>query len=90
MSVSDAVERDLEAIAERDRALADSTMAAVARSLASELDSSSNSATSKSMCARELREVMAHLRDLTPEKAESDPIDDLSARRTARRGLPAA
>jgi hypothetical protein len=58
--------------------------------MAREIDSSGNSATSKSMCARVLAEVMAELRGLTPAEEESDALDDLSARRAARLGGPKA
>jgi hypothetical protein len=81
VSVVAAVARDLAKLPDD---LGESTLAAAALALAEELDRS-NSATSKSMCAKELRETMAVLRALAPSKKEQDAIDDLTARRTARR-----
>ena len=54
MSVVDAVTRDLESLGD----LKDSALAASALELAAAVDAPDNSATSKSMCARELREHM--------------------------------
>lgn len=84
-SVLTAVERDLEAIRKRDRQLADSALAATAMQLAYELEHPFNSATSKSMCAARLIETMERLRELAPEAEKEDKLDELSARRSARR-----
>lgn len=83
MSVLDAVNRDLAAIKKVAPHLADSTLAATAQSLAVEMDGS-NSATSKSMCAKALVDIMEQLRELTPEQKKGDRLDDLEARRVAR------
>ena len=83
MSVVKAVKKDLAAIRKRDAALADSALAATALALAGELDDD-NSATSKSMCARALVDVLEQLRGLTPKAQEGDMLDDLAARRAAR------
>jgi hypothetical protein len=85
-----AVERDLKEFAKRDKALADSTLAASARALAAELDDPENSATSKSMCARVLLDTLDRLRELLPEQEEKDRLDELSSRRTARLARRAA
>lgn len=90
MSVVEAVERDLALIAERDKGLAESALAASALVLAAELDSAGNSATSKSMCARALREALDRLRELAPAEAEEDKLDELGSRRAARIGGAAA
>ncbi len=84
MSVVDATEADLAAIRKLAPALADSALGALALALASEIDEAGNSATSKSMCARALTDVLGQLRDLTPENGEGDSLDDLSARRATR------
>jgi len=83
--VIDATEAELETIAKRNPALADSALAASAVALAYEIQNPYNSATSKSMCARELRETMAKLRELAPEAEGEDGIDELGTRREARR-----
>lgn len=85
MSVVAAVERDLESIRRVDPVLAGSALAATALVLAGELDDAENSATSKSMCARALREAMDRLRELAPAAAELDRVDELSSRRGKRR-----
>ena len=58
-------------------------LVATAVALARELDAK-NSATSKSMCARALREVMDRLRELAPPVEHGDRLDDLTARREKR------
>lgn len=83
--VLEAVDRDLQKIARVSAELADSTLAATAREMASQLDDPGNSATSKSMCARVLSDVMEQLRELTPEGDDKDGVDELNARRAARR-----
>lgn len=83
VSVVDAVNRDLAKLPKEWR---DSTFAASALALATEMDSPSNSATSKSMCAKALKETMDRLWELAPPKKERDGLDDLAARRAKRRG----
>ena len=83
LTVSAAVRRDLASLAERTPDLAVGTLAATALALAREMDSES-SATSKSMCANSLREVLDRLLELSPVDEEADHLDDLTARRTAR------
>lgn len=89
LKVTDAVKRDLAQIAKRDKALARSGLAASALALAKALDEPKNSATSKSMCARSLKETLDRLRELAPPAKERDNVDDLSARRAARRAKSA-
>jgi len=84
MSVVAAVTRDLGELRRRAPDLADSALAASALALAAEIDSQGNSATSKSMCARELRDTLDRLRDLAPKQEEKDDLDDLAARRARR------
>lgn len=83
VSVAEAVRRDLQALSRRDELLASSALAASALALAGEMDAD-NSATSKSMCARALQDVLDRLRELAPPVEEGDDLDDLSARRAAR------
>lgn len=84
LSVAAAVQRDLDAIAELDEALARSGLAASALALARELDKPKTSATAKANCARALTEQLDRLRELAPEEQEGDQLDDLSARRADR------
>jgi ribosomal protein L37E len=83
--VAEAVTRDLRAIYEVAPELGSSGLAALALSLAREMDNPGNSATSKSMCARALQEALKELRSLVPEKPEGDALDDIVARRAERR-----
>lgn len=89
LTVVASVKRDLAEIADRDPALAQSGLAATALSLAREMDGD-NSATSKSMCARSLADVLDRLRALAPEKKEANRVDDLAKQRDARRQRSAA
>jgi len=84
-TVAAAVERDLAEIAKRDSALAESSLAMSALRLAREMDNAGNSATSKSMCAREMRDTLDRLRDLAPQEVPSDRLDDLARQRAKRR-----
>lgn len=91
-SVTASVEADLAAVAKQDKALATGALAALALSMARQLDDPGNSATSKSMCARVLLDTMSRLRELTPEAEEADGVDDLQKRRQKRiegQGRPA-
>jgi hypothetical protein len=84
VSVVEAVKRDLGVLAKRDASLARSALAASCLVLAAQLDDPGNSATSKSMCARALREAMDRLRELAPPESVEDRLDDLGARRAKR------
>jgi hypothetical protein len=77
----------VEAAVERDLAgsVRGSALAATALALARELDRSGNSATSKSMCARALLDCLDRLRALAAEEPVADRLDDLAARRSARK-----
>lgn len=79
-SVEVAVQREIESLGVRGTA-----HAATALALARELDSTTNSATSKSMVARSLNDTLDKLRELAPDDDESDPLDELAARRSGRR-----
>jgi hypothetical protein len=58
--------------------------AALCLALAREIDNPKNSATSKSMCAGQLRDALADLRARMPAAPESDEVDDIAARGPAR------
>lgn len=85
-----AVNRDLRAIAERDERLAKSARAETARSLARMLDDPATAATARMGCARELGKCMDRLWELTPADTKGDAVDDLAAKRAARRDRRAA
>jgi hypothetical protein len=83
-TVTDALEQELARLSKRAH-LADSTLAATARALAHELDSSRNSATSKSMCAKAMYDAIDRLYDLAPEEAQADDVDEIRRKREERR-----
>lgn len=82
MSVSEAVQLDLDALG--DDRLAKGALAATALELASQMDNPRNSATSKSMCAKSLTDVLARLRDLAPPQDEDSPLTRIRRRRDER------
>lgn len=82
--VEEAVRRDLDAIAERDAALAGSGLAIAALALATRIDDLGNSATSVAACARALVEALDRLRELVPAESEADALDDLGRARASR------
>ena len=84
LNVIEAAEREVEATRERDASLADSALAASAVALAYEIANPFNSATSKSMCAREMRDTLDRLRELAPEEDHADSLDELKQRRSER------
>jgi hypothetical protein len=86
VSVVAALEAELKALGPKG---ADTTLAATALALAAELDGN-NSATSKSMCAKSMIDVLRELRAIAPPKLEADGVTDLNARREARRVAAAA
>lgn len=83
LTVTGGIVRDLEDIASRSPELSRSGLAMTALALAREMDSES-SATSKSMCATALVNVMGRLRELAPPDEKRDGLDDLASRRAAR------
>jgi hypothetical protein len=92
-SVVAATEHEIRALAAVVPGLAVCALSAAALELARQMDADGNSATSKSMCARELRETMGLLRGMAPEEREESPLDEIRARRAAKieaAGKPAA
>ena len=83
VTVVEAVERELRSLGDAS----ESGLAASALVLAAELDDPGNSATSKSMCARALRETLDRLRQLSPQADAADRVDELAAKRSARRAV---
>jgi hypothetical protein len=86
LSVVAALTAELEALGPKGR---DSSLAATALALAEELDAD-NSATSKSMCAKSMVDVLRELRSFAPPKREADGVTNLNDRREARRSAAAA
>lgn len=84
LNVIEAAEREVEAIRKHDTDLADSALAASTVALAYEIANPYNSATSKSMCAREMRDTLDRLRELAPEEDHADSLDELKQRRSER------
>jgi hypothetical protein len=78
------VKRDLAAIAKRSPSLATSALAMSAFVLADQLDNGRTSATSKSMCAKALLEIVNRLIALSPPEEKRDGLDDLATRRAKR------
>ena len=83
-SVVEALERDLICWAKKNPDVAESTLAAVAFSLAEKLDDPTPSAAMKSMVANSLVAVLTDLRAQLPQDEEKDAIDDLARRRAER------
>ena len=84
MSVLEGVDRELAELRKRDKRLAESGLAEMARALAEGIDSSGNSFTSRSIAAKELRDTMAAIRDLAPVAVKHDKVDELAKRRADR------
>lgn len=84
MSALEGVERDLAEIARRDTDLALSALAMTAKVLATKIDNPANSATSVSMCAKALVDVMTKLRDLAPPEEKKGTLHGIRAGRTLR------
>ena len=78
-----AVQRDLDAIGERDKNLAKCGLAQVALRLAEGIDAD-NSLTSKAMAAKELGRTLAELRELAPAERKKDGIDQLKQKRAEK------
>jgi hypothetical protein len=87
MDVFEAVDAEVAALG---RDAEGSAMAATARALARELDDPGTSATSKSMCAKALVDVMREIRSLAPPKVEEDEIERARKRRADRQAAARA
>lgn len=85
MNVVDAVQRDLDQIKRRDPRLAESALAASALALAADLDNPRTTANARAQAAKVLLETLDRLRMLVPPAEQEDAVDDLSAKRAARR-----
>jgi hypothetical protein len=77
-SVFESTERELEQLG-----VAGSALAAVALAMAEQIDGP-GSATSKSMCAKVLADVLRELRALAPPKRQEDRVDEIAKRRQDR------
>lgn len=85
MDVIDGVLHDLQVLMKHDETIAESALAATAVMLAKELANPYNSATSKSMCAKELKDTLAQLRGMVPPERKKDALDGISEHHAARR-----
>lgn len=79
------VNADLKAMEDRLPGVSSSGLAEAARALARELGAPDNSATSKALCARALRETLDRLADMLPPENGRDGIDQLAVERARRR-----
>lgn len=98
-SVVLAVKRDLRELERRSPGISKSGLAAGALAMARELDDPENTASGKASCMRQLDAVLAELR-LTARRAQPhdpkpnvptetpDGLDEITARRAARRAGP--
>lgn len=77
MTVEDAVREELEDVD------ASGALAATALAMAREIDAG-NSATSKSMCAKVLMDVLREIRAQAPPKRQEDRVDEIAKRRQER------
>lgn len=75
--VAEGVERDLRALADDLPDEASGGLAALARELAGMVDDDMNPATARAACAKELRTVLAMLRELVPADEDADELDQL-------------
>ena len=88
MFVVDALTKDLQAMGPR---ASGTTLAETALALARSLDDDGNSATSKSMCAKSMIDVLCELRQLAPPRQEADNVTNINSERDKRRvGVAAA
>lgn len=88
VSVVAGVRADIKRITVLAPDMAKSSLALSALALAALIDDPGNSATSRSMCARELRETLVALAAACPEVREADGVDELAGRRAARIAKP--
>lgn len=79
-----AAEAEVERIRKVDADLADSLLAALVVSLAYEIENPYNSATSKSMCAHELRQTIDRLRELMPAEKRKGALHDIKSGHASR------
>jgi hypothetical protein len=89
VSVVAALEVEFAELAGRAPGLSAGALAAACFELGRQLDDPGNSATSKSMCAKSLQDILGQLRALAPPVLSSDGLDDIQAQRAKRRGVAA-
>lgn len=80
-----AVRRELKALGVRDERLREGTDAALALAMAHRVDDPAVSAAAAASCGKVLGEAMVRLRLAAPAAHKRDFLDDLNARRAARR-----
>lgn len=81
ITVYEALLRELEKL---PTDLSESALAASALAMAREIDSATNSATSKSMCQARLQDAWLKLQELRPPVHEADGVDAILARMEAQ------
>lgn len=86
-SVRDAVENELAGLPDD---LSESPTAAAALALAESIDLGTDTYRFQSALVAQLRECMTELHEKAPAKVEGDKVDDLNARRDARRRAASA
>lgn len=84
MTVTEAVSSELEEFERRVPGLGSGALAAMALSLAADMDDPHTGSTSRSMVSKELRDTLAALRALAPARTEGSPLDEIRARRDAK------
>ena len=85
------VERAVEAdLAELPEELQHSSTAALARALAQSVDIGSETYRFQAALSAQIRECVTELQEKAPRKVEGDRVDDLNARRAARRRAASA
>lgn len=83
-TVCEAVRAELDDLERRKSGLGSGALAAAALALAASVDRP-DSTTSQAMCSKELRDTLAALHAMAPAEELRDDLDDLAARRAARR-----
>lgn len=83
-SVAAAVRRDLDALADRAPALAESGLALASLAVAARIDDPDTSPTAIAALSRALAENLDRLRELVPPAKEADGVDVLAAQRAKR------
>lgn len=79
VTVSEAVVAELIALR-----MESSSLGASIAVLAAQLDDPKTSATSKSMCAKALKDLLAEVRELAGQETGGDRLDELAKRRSKR------
>ena len=85
VTVAVAVRAELAQLEKRRKGSARSALGAAALALAKELDSPGTPASSKSLCANSLQDILRQLHALAPADSGKGELDEIAARRRRRR-----